>query len=260
MGRAWRSAVAGAAGALAALTVTGCGSAPARTTDGSPHGTITVLAAASLTQAFSTIARAVERAHPGLHVRLSFGPSSGLAQQVLDGAPADVLATADQQTMATVTKAGDAAGSPVVFTTNTLEIAVPPGNPAHVAGLADLSRSGVRVALCAPQVPCGDAARRLLAEQHIRVTPVTYDRDVKAALAKVELGEVDAALVYRSDVVSAGDRVRGVTARGAARVVNRYPITVLAAAPNPAGARAFLDAVLAPAGRKALAAAGFGST
>lgn len=259
MGPARGAAAVGAA-AVVLLTAAGCGSAAATATGGRPHGTVTVLAAASLTQAFRTIGGEVEHAHPGLRVRFSFGPSSGLAQQVRNGAPADVLATADQRTMATVSKAGDARGAPVTFTTNTLEIAVPPGNPAHLTGLSGLSRPGVRVALCAPQVPCGDAAERLLAEQHVRVTPVTYERDVKAALAKVELGEVDAALVYRSDVASAGPSVRGLPTRGAGQVVNRYPIAILTAAPNPAGARAFVDAVLSPAGRRALAAAGFGST
>lgn len=228
-------------------------------TGGAVRGTVTVFAAASLTGTFRQIAAAVESAHPGLTVRFSFGASSDLAQQIVQGAPADVFAAADQTTMAQVTRAGAAAGQPAVFTRNELEIAVPKGNPAHVTGLADFANPKLRTALCARQVPCGAAAIRVFAAAGITPRPSTLEADVKATLTKVELGEVDAALVYRTDVRSAAGRVDGIDFPQAARAVNTYPIVVCRSAPNPAGAKAFLDAVLSPAGQAVLRGAGFQS-
>jgi molybdate transport system substrate-binding protein len=159
--------------------------------------------------------------------------------------------------MATVVDAGGAAGEPVVFARNQLVIAVPKGNPEGVRGLADLARPGVKVALCAEQVPCGAAARTALDAAGAKVTPVTEEQDVKAALAKVRLGEVDAALVYRTDARAAAAEVDGVEFPESARAVNEYPIVVLREAPNPAGAAAFLALVTSEPGRAALTGAGF---
>jgi molybdate transport system substrate-binding protein len=144
-----------------------------------------------------------------------------------------------------------------VFAGNVLQIAVPAGNPAGVTGLADLADPARTVALCAPEVPCGAAAGRLFDAAGLTAAPDTLEEDVKAALTKVQLGEVDAALVYATDVRAAGDDVEGIEVPQAAEVVNEYPITALAAAPNPAGAQAFVDLVLSEEGQEALADAGF---
>jgi molybdate transport system substrate-binding protein len=190
-------------------------------------------------------------------VVLSFGSSSALAQQLRQGAPADVFAAADRRTMGMVTGAGLAPAGPPVFARNRLQIAVPAGNPGRVRGLPDLARAELAVALCAPSVPCGAAARDALRAAGISARPDTYEKDVKAALAKVVLGEVDAALVYRTDVLAAGDKVIGIALPGAAGAVNDYPVTVLDAAANPEAARAFVAHLRSPAGRRTLSEAGF---
>lgn len=219
-------------------------------------GRVVVLAAASLTGTFTELADRFEYEHPGADVVLSFGGSSSLAQQVVAGAPADVFAAASPTTMATVEQAGDATDT-VVFARNTLEIAVPPGNPGKVSRLADLGDSRRTVALCAPQVPCGAAAAQLFAAAGVQAAPDTLEQDVKAVLTKVELGEVDAGLVYRTDVIAAGDAVRGVAVPEASRAVNDYPVAVLKDAPNPRAARAFVELLRSPVGRTELSRAGF---
>jgi len=219
-------------------------------------GTITVFAAASLTEAFGALETAFEQQHPGVDVVLSFGGSGALATQITEGAPADVFAAASGAPMDTVTESGDAS-DPTVFTTNTLEIAVPPGNPAGITGLADLANPELTIALCDPSVPCGAAAETLLQHAGLTPAPDTLEQDVKAVLTKIELGEADAGLVYVTDVVAAGDKVEGIVVPEAADVVSAYPIAVLTGAPNPRGARAWVDFVLSDEGRAALAAAGF---
>lgn len=248
-----RAALAGAA--ALSLSLTACGGAG----DGSSAdtgGTVTVFAAASLTETFTQLGRDFESAHPGTRVVLNFAGSSALATQITQGAPADVFAAASPATMKTVTDAGDAAGAPAVLARNQLVVAVPEGNPDRVGGLADLARPGVKVALCAEQVPCGAAARSALDAAGVRLTPATLEQDVKGALAKVKLGEVDAALVYRTDV-RAADGLAAVEFPESARTVNDYPIVVLKHAGNPDGARAFVDHVRSDAGLAVLTAAGF---
>jgi molybdate transport system substrate-binding protein len=224
--------------------------------DGEVTGRVTVLAAASLTEAFTGLATQFEAAHPGTRVVLSFGPSSGLAQQVLQGAPADVFASASVTNMQQVVDAGDAT-SPHPFARNVLEIAVPPANPGRVTSVADLAKPTVKVALCQPQVPCGVVAATVFANAGVTVTPVTQEPDVKAVLSKVSLGEVDAGLVYATDVRAAGAAVRGITIPARLNASTTYPVATLDGAPNPAAARAFVDLVLSDSGRAALAAAGF---
>ena len=157
--------------------------------------------------------------------------------------------------MKTVTDAGGGAGTPVTFARNQLVIAVPKGNPKGIRGLADLTRSGVKVALCAERVPCGAAAKKALTG--VALTPVTLEQDVKAALAKVKLGEVDAALVYRTDAKAASSDVDGVEFPESSGAVNDHPVVVLKGAPNAAGARAFVEYVTSEKGRAVLAEAGF---
>ncbi|WFE30405.1 molybdate ABC transporter substrate-binding protein [Solwaraspora sp. WMMD791] len=259
-----RSAALPAAAAVAVAVLAGCAGTTASGSgdpdaSGSPAvtGPLTVLAAASLTESFTRIGADFEAAHPGVTVTFSFAGSSQLAQQVTAGAPADVFAAASPATMATVVDAGDAAGEPVVFTRNQLVVAVPDGNPAGVTGLADLTAPGVTVALCAEQVPCGAAARTALDAAGSDLVPVTYERDVRAALSKVRLGEVDAALVYRTDTAAAADEVDAVEFAESAAAVNDYPIVALAQAANPTAADAFIAYVRAAAGQTVLADAGF---
>ncbi|MEU4715677.1 molybdate ABC transporter substrate-binding protein [Micromonospora purpureochromogenes] len=242
---------------VAALGLAGCGGdADDRGTSG-VTGTVTVFAAASLTESFRTLGRQFEDAHPGLRVTFNFAGSSALATQITQGAPADVFASAAPRNMATVTDAGAADGSPTVFARNQLVIAVPKGNPGRVTGLADLTRPGAKVALCAEQVPCGAAAAQALAAARVPLTPVTLEQDVKGALSKVTLGEVDAALVYRTDVRSAAAKVDGVEFPESAGAVNDYPVVVLKDAPNPTAARAFVEHVRSDRGRAVLTDAGF---
>ncbi|HEY0697081.1 MAG TPA: molybdate ABC transporter substrate-binding protein [Micromonospora sp.] len=250
-GPRWLAALA----TVVVLVVAGCSAEPAGRRSGG--GTLTVLAAASLTDAFTRIARDFEATRPGVAVSLSFAGSSQLAQQITSGAPADVFAAASPATMRTVTDALTGAGQPRIFARNQLVIAVPPGNPQRIAGLADLTRPGLKVALCAPQVPCGAAAGDVLAAGKVELRPVTLERDVRATLTKVELGEVDAALVYRTDVRAAAGRVDGVEFPDSAAAVNDYPILPLPSAADPATAEAFVGYVLSDRGRSVLEAAGF---
>jgi molybdate transport system substrate-binding protein len=242
----------------------GCGSdqpantAPAAGQATAITGTVTVFAAASLTEAFHTLADRFETAHPGVSIKLSFGASSALALQITQGAPADVFASASARNMTQVITARAATES-TVFARNVLEVAVPPANPAGVTGIADLARRGVKVALCQSQVPCGATAEQVFDKAGLTVTPVTLEPDVKAALTKVETGEVDAALVYATDVRAAGPKVRGIEIPGAQNASTDYPIAVLGAARNPVAARAFTGFVLSASGRDVFAAAGFAS-
>jgi molybdate transport system substrate-binding protein len=220
-------------------------------------GTIIVLAAASLTETFTAIGRNFETLHPGTKVTFSFAGSSQLAQQITAGAPADVFASAGPATMTTVTDPGDAVGTPVTFVKNQLVIAVRNGNPKGLTSLAAIAEPGVKVALCAGQVPCGAAARTALSKANVELTPVTLEQDVRSALSKVKLGEVDAALVYRTDAEAAAKDVDGVEFPESAEAINQYPIAALKGAPNPAGAAAFVAYVQTDPAQRVLAAAGF---
>ena len=220
-------------------------------------GTITVFAAASLQDAFTELGRTFERKHPGSKVVFNFGPSSGLAQQIGRGAPADVFASASTKAMDQVVAGGDAIG-PRDFATNTMEIAVPPDNPASVTSIADLAGQNVKVALCQAGVPCGATALTVFENAQITVTPVTEELDVKAVLSKVTLGEVDAGVVYVTDVRAAGDLVRGIAIPDEVNASTTYPIATLAASENDVTAEAFVEAVLSADGIGALAVAGFG--
>jgi len=219
-------------------------------------GDVTVLAAASLTEAFTTLAKDFETANPGAHVKLSFGASSALALQITQGAPADVFASAATKNMDQVSSAGDAE-SPTTFVKNVMEIAVPPSNPAHISSVADLAKPGVKVALCQPQVPCGAVAAKVFSNAGVTVKPVTLEQDVKSTLTKVETNEVDAGVVYVTDVRSAGSKVKGVEIPDSVNASTDYPIAVLKNAPNKAAAQAFVDYVLSDTGQQVLAADGF---
>ena len=215
-----------------------------------------MLAAASLTESFSQIGKDFEAKNGGQKVTFSFGSSATLASQITSGAPADVFAAASPATMKIVTDAG-AAGTPVSFVSNTLEIAVPQGNPGKITGLLDFGNEARKIAVCAPQVPCGAAAEKVFAAAKMTPKPDTLEQDVKAALQKVSTDEVDAALVYKTDVIAAGDKVVEINFPEAAQAVNEYPITTLKASKNAATAQAFVDYVQSPDGQAALTKAGF---
>ncbi|HEY2388602.1 MAG TPA: molybdate ABC transporter substrate-binding protein [Candidatus Binatia bacterium] len=233
---------------------------PAAPTPGAHGGggdTITVFAAASLTASFQALATAFEQAHPGTHVQLNFAGSPTLVQQIQDGAPADVFASADEANMQKVVEQKAVVGSPAVFTRNTLEIAVVPGNPKHVAGLADLAKPGLIVALCGPTVPCGRYAAEAIAKAGATMPDASQEPDVKAVLTKVSLGEADAGVVYVTDVKAAAGKVQGVPIPEPGNVVARYPIAALVHAPNAGGAAAFVAFVLSADGQRILATFGF---
>ncbi|MGK5518881.1 molybdate ABC transporter substrate-binding protein [Micromonospora sp. URMC 107] len=255
--RAGRPRTVAAVAVAALLALAGCGGAGAGGGGDSTGGTVTVFAAASLTESFTRLGRDFEATREGATVAFNFAGSAALAAQINQGAPADVFASAATRNMATVTEAGNAAGDPAVFVRNQLVVAVPKGNPRGFAGLADLARPGVKVALCAEQVPCGAAARTALDAASVALTPVTLEQDVRGALSKVRLGEVDAALVYRTDALAAAADVTAVEFPESARAVNDYPIVALRDAPNPDGARAFVAYVRSQRGRTVLTEAGF---
>ncbi|MFE9806427.1 molybdate ABC transporter substrate-binding protein [Streptomyces sp. NPDC005227] len=222
-----------------------------------PTGTVTVFAAASLKESFTSLGKEFEQAHPGTKVTFNFGGSDTLAASITGGAPADVFAAASPKTMAIVTDKKDAATAPATFVRNQLEIATLPGNPDKVASLKDLTKSGLKVVLCDKTVPCGAAAQKALDASHLKLTPVSYEQDVKSALTKVELKEADAAVVYKTDVKAAGDKVEGVEFPESADAINDYPIALLKDAPNAEAAKAFIALVQSPEGQKVLTAAGF---
>jgi molybdate transport system substrate-binding protein len=216
-------------------------------------GTVNVFAAASLTGTFTQLGKDFEAAHPGVKVVFNFAGSSALATQINSGAPADVFASAAPKNMDQVTDKG----TPTTFVKNVLEIAVPKGNPGKITGLKDFTDKSRKIALCAEQVPCGAAAQKVFAAAKLTPQPDSLEQDVKAALTKVSLGEVDAALVYKTDVLAAKDKVEGIEFPESAQAVNEYPIATLAKAPNADGAKAFVDFVLSADGKKVLTEAGF---
>ena len=220
--------------------------------------TVTVFAASSLKESFTAIGTAFEAANPGATVTFNFGPSSGLATQITQGAPADVFASASQKTMDAVS-AASLANSPQVFAVNSLAIATPVQQSVPVTSLTDLAKPGVKVAVCQKEVPCGAAALALFEKNSVSVTPASEEADVKAVLTKVQLGEVDAGIVYVTDVKAAKAGVTGIAIPAERNVTTRYPIAALLTSSGSASATstAFVDYVLSPAGQQVLLNAGF---
>ncbi|WP_022890302.1 molybdate ABC transporter substrate-binding protein [Agromyces italicus] len=226
-------------------------------------GTLTVFAAASLGGAFDELATRFEARHPSLDVLpITYDGSSVLATQLIEGARADVFASADEKNLERVADEGLTSGDPEVFATNVLEIAVEPGNPLGIDGLADLADAGGTaplVVVCAPEVPCGAAATELLENAGVELAPASEEQNVTAVLTKVRTGEADAGLVYVTDIAAAAGEVEGIAIDGASTAVNRYPIAALAGAPNPEAAAAFTRFVSSPEGAAILASFGFGA-
>ncbi len=256
--------------ALAALscvviTATGCGgsaadasppSGSATAIAGALTGPLTVFAAASLTEAFTAAKTTLEATRRRLSITYSFAGSQTLVAQVQNGAPADVIATADIPTMQTLVGAG-LVDAPQTFAHNKLEIVVAPGNPKHVTGLADLARAGLKVVLEDPSVPAGKYARQALAAARVTVTPVSEPLDVKSELLAVEDGDANAGIVYVTDVRAAGSAVSGVAIPDGENVIATYPIAVVRTTSHPAAARAFVMQMVSGLGQTALRDKGF---
>jgi molybdate transport system substrate-binding protein len=248
-----RPATGVAAVVLSLSCLAACGSGD----DGGDKVTLRVFAAASLTETFTTLGKQFEKDHPDTKVEFNFGPSSGLAEQITGGAPADVFASASPGNMDTLVQSGDAS-DPKDFAKNSGEVAVPPDNPAGIAAVGDLVGQGVKVAVCQPQVPCGKLADAIFLDKlGLDLKPATEEVDVKSVLTKVELGEVDAGVVYVTDVKAAGDKVTGVPIPGDLNASTSYPIAALRQAPNPDAAAAFVAYVLSADGQAVLRAGGF---
>lgn len=212
-----------------------------------------VFAAASLTDVFRALAKGSSGPAPVFH----FAASSLLVVQIQEGAPADVIATADEATMQRLVTSGHVE-NPRRFATGRLVVAVEPGNPKQVRGLADLARADLLVVLAAPEVPAGRYAREMLAAAKVEVAPRSLEENVRAVLSKVALGEADAGIVYASDVQAAGGRVEAIEVPESATTAVGYYVAPLRAAAAPGAARAFVERVLSPDGRRVLEAAGFG--
>jgi molybdate transport system substrate-binding protein len=249
--------------ALSSLLVAGCGSVPAAapTTDPRPRasrpaGPLTVFAAASLTESFAELQAALARSDPDLSLRYSFAGSGALVAQIRQGAPADVVATADTVSMKVLVEAG-LVEQPTAFATNRLEILVAPRNPKGVRALPDLSRPDLKVVLADDEVPAGRYSAQALRAAAVTVRPVSREVDVKAAVSKVTTGEADATIVYASDVQAAGTRGQGVTIPDRLNVVAEFPIAVVKATGNRAAAQAFVDAVADERGQGPLRRHGF---
>jgi molybdate transport system substrate-binding protein len=230
---------------------------PATTTTVNPlSGSLTVLAAASLTEAFNDAKTKLTASDPGLSVTYGFAGSQALVTQIQNGEPADVFASADTTNMNKLVAAG-LVDPPVTFARNKLEIAVAPGNPKNITGLADLARPGLKVVLEDPSVPAGNYARQALAKLNVTVHPVSNPLDVKSALLTVTSGEADAVVVYVTDVSSSGGKAQGVAIPDSQNIVATYPIAVVKATKNQAAAQAFVDSMVSGIGQQALLARGF---
>jgi molybdate transport system substrate-binding protein len=270
------AAVAGALAAGLAAALAGCaagtsGTPGASDTPGSAggssaggeasklSGTVTVFAAASLKATFTRLASEFENRNPGTKVTLSFAGSSDLVTQISQGAPADVFASADSKNMARLQDSSRVDGAPANFATNVLEIAVPPSNPASITSFADLARPGVKVVVCASQVPCGTAVDKIEEATGTMLKPVSEESSVTDVLGKVASGEADAGLVYVTDVKGAEGKVRGIPFPESEKAVNTYPIAAVEGSRNKDLAVAFIALVTGRDGQKTLKDAGFGA-
>ena len=249
------AACGGSASNSSTGTTTGAASAGASGGTGKANGKVTVLAAASLQKAFEEIEKTVEKDNPGLDVTFDFQGSQDLVASLAGGDSADVLATANNSTMKTAADQ-KLVGSQTEFATNVLTLIVPKGNPKKITGL-DSSLDGANLVICAPEVPCGEATKKLAQAQGITLKPVSEEQKVTDVRGKVESGEADAGIVYTTDAAAAKDKADKIDIPDGG-VVNHYPIAQTAKPENPAGAQAFIEAVTGKAGQEILAKHGFG--
>jgi molybdate transport system substrate-binding protein len=259
--RSRRARIGLSAGACAAAVslVAACGSSGPSTSSGSGQvkGTVVVFAAASLTNAFNKIGTQFQKAHPGVSVKFNYAGSSSLATSIKQGAPADVFASADTTNMKTVTSANLATGQPTTFAKNKLEIMVDKGNPMKIKNIDQLANPKVKVAVCAPSVPCGKYSTEIFDKANITVKPVTEETSVTGVVTKITLGEADAGIVYVTDVKAAGNQATGVPIPPKQNVTADYPIVELKNAPNSTASKSFMQYVNSPAGQDVLRSYGF---
>jgi len=227
------------------------------TTTAALQGNITVFAAASLTDSFNEIGAAFTQANPQAKATFSFDASSALVQQINQGAPADLFASADQTNMDKLTKAGNNGTAPTVFATNLLGVIVAPGNPKGIAGVQDLAKSDLKVVLCAPGVPCGAYAKQITESAGVTVNPASLEQNVKGVVTKVTAGEADAGIVYVTDIAAAGSKAAGVDIPKNINVVAQYPIASTKTSTNAAVDQGFINFVLGPQGQAILKKYGF---
>lgn len=239
---------------IAGSVLVACGAGDDRSKE-----TVTVLAAASLTGVFDTLEPLFEKDNPGTDLRFSFAGSSDLAQQIVNGAPADVFASANPKQMMTVVNARMVEGSPTNFASNLLTIAVRTGNPTGIRSFADLANPARTVVVAGPEEPCGAATAQIEKSTGITLKPLSEESDVKSILAKVEQGDADAGLLFVTDVRSARGKVAGITFPEAREATTEYPIAVLSNGPHKDLGRKFADLVLSPQGQQVLHDAGFSS-
>lgn len=240
-------------GVLTILLVSACSSR--EPTAGNQN--LVVFAAASLKKSFTDIAQQFKTENPGTSVEFNFAGSSDLVTQLTQGAKADVFASADTKNMDKAAQTGLLDGDPVNFASNTLTIAVAPGNPKKIASFKDLTAPGLNVVVCAPQVPCGSATQKVEQAVGVQLNPVSEESSVSDVLNKVTTGQADAGLVYVTDAIGAGDKVTAVPFAEAAGAVNTYPIAVLKGSHSAELARKFIGLVTGEQGQKTLSAAGF---
>ncbi len=252
--KAARAAITVAALALTSASLASCASADS---GNASQDDVTVYAAASLNKTFTALGELYQQQNPGATVTLNFAGSNSLLEQMTNGAETDVFASADQTTMAKAVDAGLIDGDPTVFTSNILTIVTPPGNPADIASFTDLSKPGLNLVVCAPQVPCGAATSKVAESTGTSLTPVSEESSVTDVLAKVTSGQADAGLVYVTDAASAGQKVQTIDFPEAASAVNEYPIAPAADVQNSEGARDFIDLVTSDSGQQILREAGF---
>ena len=249
--------------AVLAMFAGACGaddeaSAPGTTGEVGPKltGALNVFSAASLTEAFTEMGKSFEAKNPGVDVTFNFGASNALVEQVNQGAPADVLATADEANMAKASAAGNVANQKV-FVRNRLAIMVAKGNPKKLQALADLAKPGVVFVMCAPAVPCGRFGGEALSKAGVRAQPKSQEESVKGVVSKVTFGEADAGIVYVSDIKAAGDKAEGLVIPDQHNVIATYPIASLTKAKSPQLAQAWIDFVLSEEGQATLVRYGF---
>jgi molybdate transport system substrate-binding protein len=242
---------------LAACSSSSSSPSASSSAPGKPSGTVVVFAATSLTDAFDKIGAQFQTANPGVTVKFNYNGSSSLATSITQGAPADVFASAAPANMKVVTDAGDASGTPQIFTRNTAEIMVETGNPQKIKSVSDLANPKIKVVVCAPEVPCGVLAQDVFKNAGVTVKPVSEETNVGGVVTKVTLGEADAGIVYVTDVKANESKAAGVPIPASQNDITEYPIVQVKGAPNATAAKAFISYVLGPAGQQVLASFGF---
>lgn len=253
--------MAGLTAAVISVALAGCSTGPSATSSeatAATEKTVTVFAAASMQTTFEQLKTTFEAAHAGTTVTFNFAGSQALATQLVEGAAADVFVSANDTQMKVVTDAGLNATDPTVFATNQLTIAVPPDNPAGISAFQDLTEPGLKLVVCAPAVPCGAATEKVEKATGVTLSPVSEEQAVTDVLAKVRTGEADAGLVYKTDVIAAGDAVKGIDFPESSEAINNNPIALLKSAPEAELGQAWIDLILSDEGQKVLTDAGFG--